>query len=98
MISGSPSEMSDALDRSYAEPQRATEQPGHCGFVSPRDLSKIIGQHARDMHRLAAGAILDLMPARRAVGDDDGVSRALCAPPASSDSSPMARDTSMVSA
>ena len=30
-------------------------------------------QHARDMHRLAAGAVVDLVPAGGAVGDDQRV-------------------------
>ena len=36
-------------------------------------------QHPRDMQRLAAGAVLDLVPARGAVGNDDGIGRRTCA-------------------
>ena len=39
-------------------------------------------QHARDVQRLAAGAVVDLMPAGSAVGHDQRVGRTPCAPPA----------------
>jgi len=49
------------------------------------------------MHRFAPRAILDLMPARRAVSDVMASSGALRTA-GNSDNSPMARETSIVSA
>ena len=45
-------------------------------------------QHARDMHRLAAGAVPDLVAARGAVGDDERVRRRPCARPAAATARP----------
>ena len=50
------------------------------------------------MQRLAAGAVVDLMAAGGAVGDDDRVGVGALRTAGSSDSSPIASDTSMVSA
>ena len=62
--------------------------PGH------REASS---KHFRHMQRLAAGAVVDLVAAGGAVGDDERVGAALRTA-GSSDSSPIASDTSMVSA
>ena len=40
------------------------------GALLDRALSRLMRQHARDVKGAASGAVLDLMPARGAVGDD----------------------------
>ena len=60
---------------------RVTPQSTYRERLGRYSSGKTVGDEARHVNRLAPGAVLDLMAAGGAVGDDDGVGARLCAPP-----------------